>query len=177
MASGFGTGSTVCPTDQQTVLNAVLLKIRTEITQFNSSTLCFLNNNPSSIEVNDNLFCTVSPENDSFAPDDPVGGADLGIIEVSAFRVTVWSRIELDPLEKEDIAFTDATRGILPLKKLILKCLAGRQLFSDYPTNTVPLLIEFCRPVVAQHPPHGQHIDEFSSFSIIFEAPFYWNLT
>jgi hypothetical protein len=176
--SGFGTGSRVCPIDQATLLKAIVCKLAAEIPSFSTQTTCLISDEPwPSVEVNDYVFCTVCPLSDSFTPDDTVGGSDQGVIEVSSFRVTVWSRMERDQLEREGIAFLDAEQGLLPLKKAVLKCLAGKQIYMDYPDNTIPLLIEFCRPVSAHHPPSKQHHDDYSSFGITFEAPFYWDLT
>lgn len=176
--SGFQSGSTVCPSDQASLLVAVVKKIRAEIPAFSTGVTCIISDTPfPSVEVNDYVFCTVCPESDTFAPDDPVGGGSQGIIEVSSFRVSVFSRVERDQLEREDQAYLAEDAGLLPLKKAVLKCLAGQQIFADYPINQQPMLIEWCRPVSAHHPPHGQHKDEFSSFGITFEAPFYWDLS
>ncbi len=178
MSSGFGSSANVCPTDQATLLQAVVQKLRTEIAQFATETTCFVSDEPwPSVSVNDNLFCTVCPLSDTFDPNTPVGAGEFGIVEVSEFQVSVWSRIETDQLERATLAFLDDERGLLILKKAVLKCLAGQQLFSDYPTDTLPLLIEYCRPTSAKHPPSRQHTDDFSSFGIVFEAPFYWDLT
>lgn len=174
---GFTDKALVCATDQATLLGAIVLKLSKDIPSFSTEATCLISDEPwPSVEVNDNVFCTVCPLSDTFTPDDTVGGSDQGVIEVSSFRVTVWSRIALDQLEREGSAFLDAERGLLPLKKAVLRCLAGKQIFSDYPANEVPLLIEYCRPVSAHHPPSKQHHDDFSSFGITFEAPFYWDL-
>lgn len=178
MSSGFGTLANVCPTDQATLLRSVVKMLRAEVPAFATETTCFVSDEPwPSVEVNDNVFCTVCPLSAMFAPNEPVGAADLGIIEVSELQVTVWSRIATDQLEREGLAFLDADRGLLILKKAVLKCLAGQQLFADYPTNSQPMLIEYCRPTRAAHPPSKQHHDDFSSFAIVFEAPFYWDLS
>lgn len=174
MASGFGAGSNACPTDQKTILTAIVDKIRAGVTAFNNPTLCFISDEPwPTVEVNDNLFCTVAPESSVFSPDDPVGGGQYGTIEVGVFVVSVWSRIELDQLERAADAFNDDDRGLLVLKKSILQTLAGRQLQNTAGNN---LLIEHLRPVRANHPPTRQHKDDFSSFGIVFEAPFYWDI-
>lgn len=178
MTSGFTTSSAVCPTDQATILNAIVAKLRTDLPDlFAGDTTCFVSDVPwPGVEVHDDLFCTVCPASSRFDPDRPVGAADLGIVELGVFQVTVWSKLALDRLEQCEIAFTHPERGLLRLKQLVLQSLAGQQLYTDAPDNTVALLLGNLRPTQSTHPPTRQKDADFSSFSVTFEAPFYWDL-
>jgi len=178
MGSGFNTGSSVYGTDQITVLNAIVDKLRTDISDaFGGESTCFVSDTPwPGVEVQDELFCTVHPLDSQFQFDDPVGGGSEGIVENAVFGVTVWSKIILDRLEHNATELTDADRGLLTLKKRVLKCRAGQQIHSDYPMNTTPLLTAHLRPLSALHPPSRQGAGDFASFSIQFMGPFYWNL-
>lgn len=178
MPGGFNSGSSVYGTDQIAVLQAVVDKIRTDINDaFGGESTCFISDTPwPGVEVQDELFCTVSPNNSDFQFDDPVGGGAEGIIENAVFNITIWSKILLDRIERNGIELTDKDRGILTLKRRVLKSLAGQQLYSDAPDNTVPLLTAHLRPLNSLHPPSRQGDGDFSSLSITFLAPFYWDL-
>ena len=165
----------VCPTDQVTVLDAVVARLRASLSEFADPTTCFVSDTPwPSVEVNDNLFCTVAPMSGQFDGELPIGAGQQGIVESSMVQVTVWSRLMLDRLERADIQFSDDPRGLLSLKKRVLKALAGTQLFD---TGGNPLLIEWMRPIRSLHPPAKQHEDDFSSFAIQFESTFDWDLS
>lgn len=145
---------------------------------FATESTCFISDVPwPGVDVNDDLFCTVCPASSHFDRDRPIGAADQGVVEQGVFQVTVWSRLSLDRLEHSAVAMTQAHRGLLKLKQRVLKALAGQQLYSDPPINTVPLLIEHLRPTQSVHPLSRQVNADYSSFSLIFDAPFYWDLT
>jgi hypothetical protein len=179
MSAGFTASASVCPTTQVTVLQAIVRRLQAEIAElFASDSTCFVCDVPwPGVEVNDDLFCTVCVASSQFDPDLPIGAARGGIVERGQFKVTVWSRLAIDRLEQSTLTMTDPARGLLRLKQRVLTSLAGRQLYADAPGDAVPLLIEFLRPVGAQHPASRQDSADYSSFSIQFEAPFYWDLT
>lgn len=180
MAGGFGSSALVCPTDQATVLNAVVAKIRAEISGFDNEAVCFISDVPwPSTEVNDDCFITICPKDAGFDDGLTVGGGGYQVLEHAVFQVTYWSKLSTDQLEHSRYATLDASKGVLPLKKLILKCLAGQQLYSDYPTNTRPLLTEVLRPSMAMHTPSRQHSGdpEYASMSLAFIGPFFWDLS
>lgn len=180
MAGGFGSSANVCPTDQAAVLNAVVAKLRAEISGFASEVTCFISDTPwPAVEVNDDAFITVCPKNAEFDDGLTVGGGPHQVLEHAVFQVTYWSKLSTDQLEHARYAMLDSSKGVLVLKKLILKCLAGQQLYSDYPTNTRPLLTEFLRPSMAQHAPSRQHTGDpdYASMSLAFIGPFFWDLS
>lgn len=178
MGFGFTESAPVCPTDQRAVLAAIVAKLREDLSDIITETTCFISDTPwPSVEVNDHLFITVAPRDGQFDGDAPIGAASRGIIEHATIQVTAWSRAMLDRIEQAESAFSDDDQGLLVLKKRILRSLAGQQIYSDAPTNEVPLLVEWLRPTRSIHPPLRQHEDSFSSFSLAFEAPFYWDLS
>ena len=129
MPSGFSTSAAVCDTTQLLVLQSVVAKLRLDIPRFNNETVCFVCDQPwPSVEVNESLFCTVAPMSSSFSQDHPIGAGPEGIIEIAGFMVSVFSRIETDQIERSVLSFTDPDRGLLILKRLVLKSLAGQQL-------------------------------------------------
>lgn len=174
--SGFGATASVCPTDQVTVLNAVVAKIRKDMADiFGNDQTCFITARPiPSVEVSEEMFCTVCPDSSQFDQGMPDGGASWQICENSVFRVTAFTKIALDQMEHETIAFLDGDRGLLVLKKRLLQCLAGQQLYS--PAGN-PLLLECLRPAHCRHEENRQDMDDFSSFGLSFEGRFFWDLT
>ena len=174
MPAGFGASANVCPTDQATVLCAIVSALRGNIPRLSSEMLCFVSDTPwPDVETHDRLFCTVCPGSASFEADSPVGGAQHGIVEVGRFIVTVWQKLDLDELERAEESFLDGQTGLLTLKSAVLKALAGRQMYS----GGHPLLQEHLRPVNSIHPPSRQHEDGFSSFSLVFDGAFFWDLS
>lgn len=177
MATGFTTTASVCPTTHQAVLTEVVRKLRAEITEFATESTCFLSDvSAPGVEIQEDLFCTVAPQNGRFDLQPPIGSAEFGIDEVIQIGVTVWSRMQRDRLEHSAQSLTDGVRGLLVFKRRVLQALAGRQLYSDAPENSVPLLIEPLRPVQALHPLAGKSNDEFRSCSLVFQAAFTWDL-
>jgi len=177
MSAGFSANATVCPTTQQRVLNAVVEKLRTDIAEFASESTCFLSTTASpGIEIHEDLFCTVAPIDGLFDERTPVGAGSRGIVEAAFIQVTVFSRMMLDRLEHSAQSFTDSSRGLLQLKQRVLQSLAGQQLYGDAPVNSVPLLIEFLRPVRSLHPGFDKGADDLRSFGLVFRGPFHWDL-
>ncbi len=179
MSGGFTISASVCPTDHATILLAIAARLRHDIPDlFGSETTCFISDTAwPGVEVMDETFCTVHPADSDFDPKLPIGAGNLGIVENGIFHVTVWSRLMTDQIEHSVLALTDATRGALKLKQRVLASLAGQQIYADIPTNSVPLLLTWLRPLKAMHPHSRQGDGDFTSFSIAFLGPFIWNLT
>jgi hypothetical protein len=179
MNGGFTADASVCPTNHATILSAIVTKLRADIPDvFGSETTCFISDIAwPGIEVHDEVLCTVHPADSEFESEGAIGGGRQGIIENGVFRVTVWSKHSVDRIEHTVYALTDATRGILGLKKRVLQSLAGQQIYSDALANETPLLITCMRPLSATHPPSRQGDAEYTSFSIAFLGQFYWDLT
>ena len=183
MTNGGGFfGGQVRPTTQVEVLLAVVAKIQENVPAFPDSESCFVSDTPwPGVDIQGNLFCTVAPSDGSFDQGLMDGSGNLGVAELTQIVVTVWSRIEMDQIERFQAGLTDPQRGLLPLKQMILKALAGKNLNGDDPDITeetnedsVLLLMEALSPSRARHQP--QKIDDFASFSLSFDAKFNWDL-
>lgn len=176
MSSGFNSICDVGGTNQIVILQAIVDRIRSEINDsFGSEATCFISDVPwPAIEIHDTIICTVSPSSAQFVQEEPTGAGPAGVVELASFQVSVWSKIQLDQMERSVLALTDPDRGILVLKRRVLKALAGQQLYS---TDGQPLLISYLRPISATHPAAGKAQDEFASFSIAFQGSYYWDLS
>lgn len=178
MLSGFLLTAPVCPTTHDSVLNAVVKKVQIEVSEFDSDSTCFLSEVATpGIEISESLFCTVSPGDTTFDDRRSHGAGSRDIVESVIVIVTVWSRILLDPLNHSARSLTDSSRGLLRFKKQILRALAGKQLYLDAPTNSVPLLVESLTAVNSVHSTARRRDDDFSSFSINFRGAFCWDLS
>jgi hypothetical protein len=173
---GFNTSSEVGGTNQIVVLQAIVDKLRVDINDlFGSGSTCFISDVPwPGVDVQDQVFCTVSPANSQFMLEDPTGAGPDGVVEMAIFQVSVWSKILLDEIERSAIAMTDNTRGSLTLKQRVLKSLAGQQLYAN---DGQPLLMSYLRPTSAIHPASGQGKGDFTSFSLAFQGAYYWDLS
>ncbi|HEY4259089.1 MAG TPA: hypothetical protein VGM98_02965 [Schlesneria sp.] len=176
MPDGFSNSCEVGATNQIVVLQAIVDKLRVDISDLlGSESTCFISDVPwPGVDVQDQVFCTVSPANSQFMLEDPTGAGPDGVIEMAIFQVSAWSKILLDEIERSAIAMTDSTRGSLTLKQRVLKSLAGKQLYSN---DGQPLLMSYLRPTSAVHPASGQGKGDFTSFSLAFQGAYYWDLS
>ena len=175
---GFTDGALVPGVTQDAILEAIVAKIQDNIAPFQTEANCFITDRPMpSVEISDNLFCTVCPRDGDFDVEEMVGGGVEHVREYSTIQITVWSRIETDQLDRSARAWLDPKRGILPLKREFLKTLAGQQLYSDAPENQLPMLVTHLMPTRCQHPPSEIWDDEFTSFSMSFTCQFNWDLS
>lgn len=176
MPDSFNNSCEVGGTNQTLVLQAIVDKLRSDISDlFGGESTCFISDVPwPGVDVQGQVFCTVSPANSQFMLEDPTGAGPAGVVEMAIFQVSVWSKILLDEIERSAIAMTDNTRGSLTLKQRVLKSLAGQQLYAN---DGEPLLMSYLRPTSAMHPASGQGKGDFTSFSLAFQGAYYWDLS
>lgn len=163
------------PTTQTAVLQAVVAKIQANIPYFNGNNLCFLSDQPSPYE-RQQICCVVSPGAGNYASpmDEPLwAGADPrhGIVERSTVIVTVWNEMNLDRNDEMTELLTNAERGMLYWKRLILKALLTTGDLLDTSGNNI--LIQPMRPKDANAVATD---NKWSEMHIDFEAIFSWDL-
>lgn len=175
----------VCPTDHSTVLNAIMRKLQNDLADvFSNEAVLYISDQEVSVEMTDNISCTVSPREGQFPSDTIDGAGQYAVFENANIDVTVRSRIQTDQTERSTEAYLDSERGLLPLKKRVLKSLAGQQLYAnptfgtqdDYDISQGALLTAVMAPVRASHQ-SGQLQDEFSEFTLTFACQFGWDLS
>lgn len=175
---GFNDGALTPHVLQTTILQAVVDRIKASVSAFRTEATCYVTDRPlPEVEISDNLFCTVCPRDGEFDVEEMIGGGVFHVREYSTIQVSVWSRIETDQLDRAHECLTDPQRGALPLKRQILKALAGQQLYGDAPLDTKPLLITYLMPTRCQHPPSEIWNDDYTSFSMSFTCQFNWDLS
>lgn len=184
MVGGFAPNN-ACPTDQATVLKAVMGKLQFDLQDiFGHESVLYVSDQQITVELADNLSCTVAPAQGEFPAAEIDGSAQYQVLENSHFEVTVRSRIQTDQIERSEQAYLDESRGLLPIKKRVLKSLAGQQLYSQpeygdqatYDTSTGALLWMVLAPSRAVHQ-SKQAEDEFSEFTVSFSCQFQWDLS
>lgn len=176
---GFAPSANVRPTTHVEVLLAIVAKIRANVTALSREPTCFISDSPwPGVEVESNLFCTVAPSEGQFDDGLMDGAGNLGVAEDSMVQVTVYSRIEVDQIERFEKGLTDASRGLLVIKQQILTALAGKNLDGGtFRGDSSNLLHEGLRPARASHKTRDpRHADDFASFSLAFRAKFSWDL-
>ena len=166
MTTGYGT-----PTTQIKVLEAVVKALRDAIPQLQGENTCFLSMDPEPLhEERQNLFATVCPMAGRF--DDEIHHGSDYANELSGVLITVWSGMKLDRPGGDKMMMTESARGLLSLKRLILKALNGLEL-KDKEGNTI-----VCRPMRPLNAGHPQRRDEDKgSFSLSFATDFIWDLS
>lgn len=162
-------------TDQSTVLNAILARIQDQVTEFSAGNTCFLVIDPEQFEPSERqeLCLTVAPNSGDYDQEVFTGAGEDGLIEQSGFTVTVWSKIKLDRHDQSTYALNNASRGLLPLKKKLLKCLTNWMPTDG--TSGAPLLTEFIAPVSAGYPVSATK--GLVTLSLSFSSNWLWDLS
>jgi len=159
------------PTDQITVLNAVVALLQASVSALAGDNLCFLSMHTDPIEnYRQNIYATVAPMSGRYDEDLFRGSGNA--VEQSGVIVTVFSQMRLDRPDADTRMLTDETRGLLTLKKQILKALNAKQLQDGEGNN---ILTSVMRPINAGHP--GRASEEMGTFSLAFATDFLWNLS
>jgi len=183
MVGGFAPNN-VCPTDHATVLVAIMAKLQNDLEDlFGHESVLYISDQEITVELADHLFCTVAPSDGAFPSDGVDGSGQYLVYENANFSVTVRSRIQTDQIERSTQAYLDQNRGLLPIKKRVLKALAGQQLYSapnygdqaTYDTSTGALLTAVLCPTRSQHQSQ-QEEDKFSEFTVGFSCQWNWDL-
>jgi len=115
-------------TDHATILDAVVKRIRSQIPEF-SGTSCIVSFKPEpAANVDKNLFCTVAPTDGQFELDNQIGGGAENLVEQAGVAVTMFSAMKLDRSDVHESVLMEKSRGLLVLKKKLLKALVGHDL-------------------------------------------------
>jgi len=126
MAGFSGGGWTREDTTADAVFDVIVAQLRTEL-DLDEST-CFETLSPLSAPFNPlggDYFVTVSPGEGQFVHGEQV---EDNVSEESNVRVTGYTRIQADDLEKDYSRLHDESRGLLKIKHDILKALCGQDL-------------------------------------------------
>lgn len=161
-----------CPTDQATVLQAVVDRLRDQVSELRGENLCFLSMKPTPrTEVRQNIYATVCPMGGTYDPEMFAGAGAAGVWEKTGVIVTVFSRMQLDRSDGDELMLLHDTRGLLKLKKLILKALSDHDLLG---ADGNPLLLEAMAPLSSGHPRDNN--ESVGEFSLSFSTDFIWDL-
>lgn len=163
----------VIATNQVDVLAAVVTRLKAAVSELDGDSLCYVSDYPAPPEqaIND-LFATVSPSDGTFDVDLQEGAAANDVREYAGVLVTVFSKMKLDRHGRTDSLLSDATRGLLPLKRKILKALAGHRL-QDGSGNDLTVNYLFAQKASA---PRWDADAKLGVMSLYFSTDFLWDL-
>lgn len=165
------------PTDQVTVLQAVVSRLIREVDKF-TDTNCFLTAEPPDeppANVRNNVFCTVSPTNSKFDQDALVGGGLHTVFEEAGVQIVIFNSVKLDRVGHDSALLTEASRGLLILKKQILKALSDHDLQDG---NGKEILINLMAPLLSENPRSSKGKEgAVGDLSLQFSTDFEWDLT
>lgn len=161
----------VVATDQIAVLNAVVARLIAQVSGLNAST-CFISDSPEPPAASqNNLFVTVAPVGSRFDEEAQVGAGAAELIEYAGVSVTIWSDMKLDRNEQAKYLLTDASRGLLAVKKAILKALVGHNLQVSGGDG----LVAYMRAVNCSPPGYTQ--GGLGRMTLMFSTEFLWDLS
>lgn len=165
------------PTDQVDVLQAVVSRLIREVDKF-TDTNCFLTAEPPDeppANVRNNLFCTVSPTNGQFDQGVHEGGGINTTFEDAGVEIVIFNAVKLDRVGHDSALLTEASRGLLVLKKQILKALSGHDLQDG---NGEEILINLMAPLLSKNPRSSKGKEgAVGDLSLQFSTDFEWDLT
>ena len=168
-------------TNQVDVCNAIVTRLIAEISGFNAST-CFLTCQPLQ-ELPENIktgavVCSVSPAGGPFDESAYAGGGENVLIEDAAVHVVLYNNVRTDRRRHDVESLTKASEGLLTVKRLVLKALAGHRL-QDGSSNE--LLVEHGVMPIQSDSPRSQWDDEkrrgIGDIGLLFRTPFLWDLS
>jgi hypothetical protein len=115
-------------TEQADVLDAIVARLLDQIDSLSDKN-CFISLLPNPpYKCPDNLFVTVSPTAGTFPAEFLDGGGQNQCVEATGVLVTIFSRYMASRPGQDRETLSDQTRGVLRLKRLILKALTDHDL-------------------------------------------------
>lgn len=160
------------PTDQATVLQAVVDRIRDQVPRLGAANTCFISMKPEPrTDVRQSIYCTVCPMSGDYDQEMFAGSGAQGVIEHSGVIVTVFSQMKLDRADADEQMLLHLDRGLLRLKGQILKALAGHSLVNGLNQQ---LLLQPMAPLNSGYPRDAG--DSAGEFSLSFSTDFRWDL-
>lgn len=162
------------PTTQVTVLERVIARIINQLPQDFGTKNCFLTLDPlpPKLRTHPQLCCTVSPMGGMY--EGVEGGGHNQVFELSGVIVGVWSAMVLDEDGHAEAVLNHQAKGLLRIKRRLLKSLAGHNLVDE---NGDAILISFMAPKESQHPQEMRPLREFTGFTLYFSTEFEWDLS
>lgn len=155
---------------QETVLKRIVVRLRRQLRLNRSRCYETLEPEAPAIQpVGGGHFVTVAPGDGQFVEGEQ---APPNVTEEWSVLVTVYTRIKLDRLNSDQELLRDASRGLLVLKRKILKALVGHDLTTRAGDTFLRQLL------FARHCNRPQHDSErhIGWITIEFGVPFDWEL-
>jgi hypothetical protein len=162
-------------TNQATVLQAVVDRLIASVVTDPKLTdeTCFASLFPvPPLLLPSNLFLTVAPIEGQFEPGLHEGGGIYQTSEEAGVVVTVFTRMLLDRGGRSVKVLTESTRGLLVVKRLVLKALSGHDLVDPVGNQ---LLRNLMAPLNCD-PPKFLDEDKIGYLSLRFSTDFDWDL-
>lgn len=161
-------------TEQAAVLDALVARLIDQIPALSTKN-CFLSilEDPPNY-ASDNVFLTVAPSAGIFPDEFQDGGGEHQCTEETGAVISIFSRFQANRPGHERALLSDFARGILRMKRLVLKALVGQNLTSTDDANYV--LRDFIKAKKSSFPAYvGQ--EQLVKVAIEFSTVFDWNLT
>lgn len=157
---------------QATVLDAVVARLISQIPDFNAAN-CFISAVPSpELQNAHNLFCTVWVTEGKFDESIIEGAGQEACAENAGVLVTVSNKVKLDQKHHHKMILEEASRGLLVLKRLILKALV----VHDLATGSDTFLRNLTMPTSSPQPGYDEKAG-VAWLPIVFSTDFDWDLS
>lgn len=165
---------TYADSEQSAVLDA-LAKLLIDSIPVLSTKNCFISilEDPPQMP-SDDVFVTVAPTAGDFPEEFQDGGGPNQCTEYTGAIISIFSRFQANRPGQERDALSDFARGILKMKRLVLKAVVGKNLTSAADGNQV--LRELIKAKKSSFPAYVNN-EQLVKVGIEVSTPFDWNLT
>jgi hypothetical protein len=160
-------------TTQADILDAIVRRLIDQIDPLTEKT-CFIGILPDGAPYRpaDNLFVVVSPTGGQFPAEFVDGGGSQQLTENSGVLVTIFSRLMSQRQERDREGLASETRGLLTLKRQILRALTAH----DLEWGGQKILRSLLVPSESSPADPAREVDNLVQLSIRFEVSFDWDL-
>lgn len=163
-------------TTQTIVLQAVVDRLISKVSQFTEEN-CFLTTTPPEDppeNITTNVFCTVSPTNSQFDQGVHEGAGVDCTIEEAGVQIVIFNSEKLDRHGRDTVMLTEDARGLLVMKREILRYLSGHDLEDQ---NNNQILVSRMAPLRSDNPKSARdNKTRVGDLSILFSTDFQWDL-
>lgn len=156
------------------MIEAILRRLRTEL-GLNERT-CYETLHPTAVSIppGGEFFVSVSPGDGEFPEGHQIGGAENQCTEDGTIVVTMFSRMQLDGADYAPSMLRDESKGLMEIKRLVLKALVGWDATTADDEST---FLRQLITVLSSTAPMYDEKNGYGFLSLTFRAGFDWDLS
>lgn len=173
-SAAAGNASMAIATDQATVLEAVVARLRDQVQELRNESVCYVSDFPQPPQnVQHNFYASISPTDGQFDEGEQIGAGSETLIEQTGVVVTCYSRMKLDRTGKATHLLFHEDRGLLAIKKEILAALASHRLLDSDGNELLVAYMHASQSSAPRYDPEAK----MGVMALHFHTDFQWDLS